>query len=48
MPQILFCKKSTTEYELKTFLIRLILSRGIPHFMIGTHHLNAKIQNIFC
>jgi hypothetical protein len=48
MPQILFCKASTTEYEVKTFLIRVILSKGTPHFMIGTHHLNSRIQNIFC
>lgn len=48
MPQILLCRDSTSIYDVRTFLMRAMLDPSRPYFVIGTHYLNAEIQNSFC
>jgi hypothetical protein len=33
---------------MKTFLLRVIKSNRLPHFIIGISQLNSKMQNILC
>ena len=47
MPQILLCRENTSVYDVRTFLMRAILDSSRPYFVIGTHYLNAEIQNSF-